>query len=82
MHACYMILTYLRGGLSTCSVMWVSVLYVFLKFIYFSCNRAKVSFKNFKNYGYYLLFLELRTPAQLFLGVRFCCACLQLWLLV
>ena len=33
MHACDMTLTYLRGGLSTCSVMWGYVQYVFLKFV-------------------------------------------------
>ena len=33
MHACEMTLTYLRGGLSTCSVVWVHFRYNFLKFI-------------------------------------------------
>ena len=33
MHACDLTLTYLRGGLSTCSVVWESVQYFFLKFI-------------------------------------------------
>ena len=33
MHECDMKLTYLRGGLSTCSVVWASVQYFFLKFI-------------------------------------------------
>ena len=33
MHACDMTLTYLRGGLSTCSVVWLPVNYFLLKFI-------------------------------------------------
>ena len=33
MHACEVTLTYLRGGLSTCSVVWVHFQYFFLKFI-------------------------------------------------
>ena len=33
MHACEMTLTYLKGGLSTCPVVWVSFQYFFLKFI-------------------------------------------------
>ena len=33
--ACEMTLTYLRGVLSTCSVVWVPFQYVFLKFIKF-----------------------------------------------
>ena len=32
MHACEMTLTYLRGGLSTCSMVWVHLQYLFLKF--------------------------------------------------
>ena len=77
MHACDMTLAYLRGGLSTCSVVWVSVQYFFLKFTKFLCNRAKISFKSFQNHGSYLVFQELSTIAQLFLGVRSCCACLR-----
>ena len=33
MHACEMTLAYLRGGLSTCSVVWVEFEYFPLKFI-------------------------------------------------
>ena len=33
MHACEMTLAYLRGGLSTCSVVWVEFEYFSLKFI-------------------------------------------------
>ena len=42
MHASDMTLTYLRGGLSTFSVVWRSVEYLFLKFIQFLmqlCNN-------------------------------------------
>ena len=48
MHVCDMTVTYLRGGLSSCSVVWVSVQYFFLKFIKFWCNCANISFKRFK----------------------------------
>ena len=33
MHAREMTLTYLRGGLSSCSVVWVSFQYCFLQFM-------------------------------------------------
>ena len=33
MHACEMTLEYLRGGLSTCPVVWVEFKYPSLKFI-------------------------------------------------
>ena len=33
MHVCDMTLTYLRGRLSTCSVVWVCVQHFFLKFM-------------------------------------------------
>ena len=33
MHVCEVTLTYLRGGLSTCSVVWVHFQYFFLKFM-------------------------------------------------
>ena len=64
MHACEMTLTYLRGGLSTCSVVWVSFQYLFLKFINVLMQLCKNFFYNFKNYGSYLLFLEPFTLAQ------------------
>ena len=35
MHACEMTLAYLRGGLSTCSVVWAEFEYFSLKFIKF-----------------------------------------------
>ena len=41
MNACDMTLTYLRGGLSTCSVVWVSVQYFFLKFLKFLMQLCK-----------------------------------------
>ena len=68
MHACDMTLTYLRGGLSTCSVVLVSVQYFFLKFINVLMQLCKVSSKSFKNRGSYLLLQELFTLAQLFFG--------------
>ena len=62
MHACYMTLTYLRGGLSICSVVWVSVQYFFLKFIKFLMQLCKISSK------------DLKITAQTF----FFCSCLRL----
>ena len=32
MHVCDMTVTYLRGGLSACSVVWLAVKFFFLKF--------------------------------------------------
>ena len=61
-----MTLTYLRGGLSTCSVVWVSFQYFCLHFITILMQLCKNFLYNFKNYGSYLLFLEPFTPAQLF----------------
>ena len=66
MHACEMTLTYLRGGLSTCSVVWVHVRYFSLKFINFLMQLCKNFFSNFRNYGSYLISLELFTLAQPF----------------
>ena len=66
MHACEMTLTYLRGGLSTCSVVWVHFRYFFLKFIKILKQLCKNFFYNFKNYGSYLLFPEPFTLAQPF----------------
>ena len=65
MHACEMTLTYLRGGLSTCSVVWVSFQYFLLQFVKDLMQRCKTFLYNFKNYSSYLLFLEPFTPAQL-----------------
>ena len=66
MHACEMRLTYLRGGLSTCSVVWVSFQCFFLKFVKTLMQLCKIFFYNFKNFGSYLLFLEPFTLAQPF----------------
>ena len=68
MHACEMTLTYLRGGLSTCCVVWVSFQDFFLQFINILMQLCKNFFYNFENYGSYLLFLEPCTLAQLFFG--------------
>ena len=65
MHACEMTLTYLRGGLSTCFVVWVSFQYFFLKFIKILMQLFKIFFYNFKDYGSYHLFLEPFTLPQL-----------------
>ena len=78
MHACEMTLAYLRGGLSTCSVVWVEFEYFSLKFINILMQLCKNFLYNFKNYGSYLLFksrVRLRNPV---FADRFCCACLRL----
>ena len=50
--------TYLRGGLLTCSVVWV-------EFEYFSLRFIKILMQLFKNfYGSYLLFQKPLTLAQ------------------
>ena len=41
MHACEMTLAYLRGGLSTCSVVWVEFEYFSLKFRKFLMQLCK-----------------------------------------
>ena len=64
MHACEMRLTYLRSGLSTCSVVWVHCRYVFPKFIKFLMQLCKNFFLNFKHSGAYLVFLEPFALAQ------------------
>ena len=46
MHACDMTLTYLIGGLSTCSVVWGSVQHFFLRFTKFLMQLCKNSFEN------------------------------------
>ena len=66
MPACEMTLTYLRGALSTCSVVWVSFQYFFLKFIEILMQLRKNFVSNFQNCGSYLLFLEPFTLAQPF----------------
>ena len=64
MHACEVTLTYLRGRLSTCSLVWVWFRYFFLKFIKILMQLCKTFFSNFKNSGSYLLLLEPFTLAQ------------------
>ena len=64
MHACEVTLAYLRGGLSTCSVVWVHFGYFSLKFINVLMQLCKSFFQNFKNYGSYLLLLEPFTVAR------------------
>ena len=64
MHVCEMTLAYLRGGLSTCSVVWVEVEYLSLNFIKIVMQLCKNFLCNFKNYGSYLLFQEPFTLAQ------------------
>ena len=64
MHACDMTLAYLRGGLSTCSVVWVEFEYFSLKFMKIVMQLFKDFLQDFENYGSYLLFQELFTLAQ------------------
>ena len=66
MHACEMTLAYLRGGLSTCSVVWVRFQYFSSKSIKLLMQLCKNFFQNFKTYGSYLLFLVPFTLAQPF----------------
>ena len=49
MHACEMTLTYLRGALATCSVVWVHFRYFFLKFINNLMQLCKNIFRTLKN---------------------------------
>ena len=53
-----MTVTYLRGGLCTCSVVWLFVSLCFLTFLKFLMQLCKHFFKSFKNHSSYLLFLE------------------------
>ena len=57
-------LAYLKGGLSTCSVVWVQSEYFSLKFIKILMLLSKNFLYNFKNDGSYLLFQKLFTLAQ------------------
>ena len=66
MHACEMTLAYLRGGLSTCSVVWVRLRCFSLKFIKVLMQLCKNFFDNSKNHGSYLPFQEPFTLAQPF----------------
>ena len=51
MHACKMTLVYLRGGLSTCSVVWA-------EFEYFSLKFIKILMQLCKRFGLELLKLR------------------------
>ena len=64
MHACEVTLAYLRGGSSTCSVVWVEFEYLSLKFMKILMQLCKNFLYNFKNYGSYLLFQKPFTLAQ------------------
>ena len=64
MHARETTLAYLRGGLSTCSVVWVEFDYFSLKFIKILMQLCKNFLSNVNNYGSYLLFQEPFTLAQ------------------
>ena len=64
MHACETTLTYLRGGLLTCSVVWVEFEDFSLKFIKILMQLCKNFLENFENYGSYLLFQKPFTLAQ------------------
>ena len=64
MHACEITLAYLRGGLSTCSLVWVEFEYFSLKFLEPLMQLCKKILSNFKTYGSYLLFHEPFTLAQ------------------
>ena len=64
MHAFEMTLAYLRGRLSTCSVVWVEYEYFSLKFIKILMQLGKNYLYNFKNYSSYLLFQKPFTLAQ------------------
>ena len=64
MHACEMTLAYLKGGFSTCSVVWEEFEYSSLKFMKFLMQLCKYFLHNFKNYGSYLLFQKPFTLAQ------------------
>ena len=66
MHACQVTPTYLRGGLSTCSMAWVHIQYFFPKFIKCLMQLWTNFFQNFKNYGSNPPFPEPFTLAQPF----------------
>ena len=66
MHACEMTLTWLRGGLSTYSVVWDPFQYLFLKFINILMQMCNNVLYNFQIYGSYLLSLEPVTLAEPF----------------
>ena len=56
MHACEMTLAYLRGGLSTCSVVWVEFEYFSLKFINIVMQLCKISFRTLRTTAHTFFF--------------------------
>ena len=64
MHACEMTPVYLRGALSTRSVVWAEFEYFSPKFINILMQLCKNFLQNFKNYGSYLLFQKPLSLAQ------------------
>ena len=78
MHACEMTLAYLRGGLSTCSVVWAEFEYFSLKFIKILMQLCKISFGTLKTTAHTFSFKSRLRLRNLVFEVRFCCACLRL----
>ena len=78
MHVCEMTLTYLRGGLLTCSVVWVEFEYVSLKFIKILINCAKLSFRTLKTTAHIFFSKSRLRLHNLVFDVRLLCACLRL----
>ena len=68
MHACEMALAYLRGGLSTCSVVWVEFEYFSLKFIKILMQLCKkFSFRTLKTTAHTFFSRAVYACATLFL---------------
>ena len=78
MHACEMTLTYLRGGLLTCSVVWVEFEDFSLKFITILMQLCKNFLWTLKTTAHTFFFKSRLRLGNPFLGVRFLCACLRL----
>ena len=76
-----MTVTYLRGGLSSCSVVWLFFSFFFLMFINLLMQLCRIFFLKLKNQGSYLLFQEPYKLPRPFCGVQLCCACLRLLVL-
>ena len=64
MHACEMTLAYLRGGLPTCSVVWVDFGYFSLKFINVLMQLCKNSLWTLKTTAHTFFLQEPFTLAQ------------------
>ena len=73
-----MTLAYLRGGLSTCSVVWVEFEYFSLKFIKTLMQLCKISFRTLKTTAHTFFFKSRLRLRNLCFEVRFLCACLRL----